>query len=258
MRPFRILILALLVLASPAAALAAEVRVMISAGFTAAFETLVPQYERATGDRVVAVQSPSMGNAPTSMPNRLARGEPADVLILVDDAMDGLIAQGWAEAASRTRLADSRIGLSVRAGAAKPDISTVDALRRTLLQAKSIAYSDSASGTYIEREMFAKLGIADQVRPKSRMIVAEPVAAVVARGDAEIGFQQISALRPVAGAQFVGPIPEPLQKVTIFSAAVAKGARQPERARALIAFLASPAARPAIVASGLDPSSMQP
>jgi molybdate transport system substrate-binding protein len=233
-------------------ATAAEIRVMISGGFTAAYEQLAPEFERRTGDTLVTVQGPSMGTAPEAIPVRLARGEPADVLIMVGDALDGLAGQGKVVAATRTDLANSRIGLSVRAGAPKPDISTVEAFRRTLLQARSIAYSDSASGVYVSTEMFARMGIADQVGPKARKIVAERVGAVVARGDAELGFQQISELLPVAGAQFVGPIPAELQKVTVFSAGVASASKEPQKARALIAFLASPAARPTILKTGLE------
>ena len=233
-------------------ATAAEVHVMISGGFTAAYEALAPGFEAMTGDKLVTVQAPSMGTSPTAIPNRLAAGEPADVLIMVGEALDGLIAQGKALPAGRTNLANSRIGLSVKAGAPKPDISTVDAFRRALVAAKSIAYSDSASGVYVGTEMFAKLGIADQVGPRARKIVAERVGAVVARGEAEIGFQQIAELLPVPGADFVGPIPPSLQKVTVFSAGVAANSKNPDRARALIAYLASPASLQTILKTGLE------
>jgi molybdate transport system substrate-binding protein len=147
----------------------------------------------------------------------------------------------------------SSIGVAVRAGAPKPDIGTLDALKRTLLQAKSIAYSASASGVYLSQEMFPRLGIADQIRGKCKRIANEPVGAVVARGDAEIGFQQISELLPVPGIDYVGPLPREVQKVTVFSAGIASGAKHPDAARALIKFLASPDAAPAIQKSGLEP-----
>lgn len=166
-----------------------------------------------------------------------------------------MIKGGKVIADSRVDLARSSIGVAVRAGAPKPDISSVDALRRTLLEAKSIAYSDSASGVYISTELFKRLGIADQVAGKSRMIPAEPVGAVVARGEAEIGFQQVSELKPIAGIDLVGPLPPELQKITIFSAGIVVGAREPDAARALIAFLASPAAAAAIKESGMEPMS---
>jgi molybdate transport system substrate-binding protein len=232
---------------------AAEVKVMISGGFSAAYRTLVPEFERATKNTVATVAGPSMGATPEAIPNRLQRGEPADVLIMVGDALDELIKQGKVVADSRVELARSNIGMAVRAGAPKPDISTVDALKRTLLAAKSIAYSDSASGVYLSTVLFQRLGIADQIKGKSRMIPAEPVGAVVARGDAEIGFQQISELLPVQGIDLVGPLPPEVQKVTVFSAGIVTVAKEPDAGRALVKFLASPAAAPAITGSGLEP-----
>jgi molybdate transport system substrate-binding protein len=232
---------------------AAEVKVMISGGFSAAYRTLVPEFERATKNTVATVSGPSMGATPEAIPNRLQRGESADVLIMVGDALDELIKQGKVVADSRVELARSNIGIAVRAGAPKPDISTVDALKRTLLAAKSIAYSDSASGVYLSTVLFQRLGIADQIKGKSRMIPAEPVGGVVARGDAEIGFQQISELLPVQGIDLVGPLPPEVQKVTIFSAGIITVAKEPDAGRALIKFLASPAAAPAITRSGLEP-----
>ena len=142
--------------------------------------------------------------------------------------------------------------MAVRAGARKPDIGSVDALKRALLEAKSIAYSDSASGVYLSTEMFQRLGIASQIAGRCKRIAGEPVGAVVARGDAEIGFQQISELLPVPGIDYVGPLPPEVQKVTLFSAGVATGSTHPAAAGALIKFLASPAAIPAIVKSGLE------
>ena len=245
-------------LAFHATAAAAEIRVMISGGLSAAYKELVPQFERASGHTVVTAYGPSMGTTVNAIPVRLARGERADVLIMVGDALGAMIAQGKAVATTRVDLVRSPIGMVVRAGAPKPDISTPEALRQTLLAARSVAYSDSASGVYVGTELFARLGIADQMKGKARMIPAEPVAAGVARGDSELGFQQISELLPVPGVDLVGPLPEPVQKITVFSAAVATGAREPEAGRALIAFLASPAAAPALGRSGLDPLAVAP
>src|SRR5215468_8006319 len=155
--------------------------------------------------------------------------------------------------------ARSLIGMVVRAGAAKPDISSVEALRSTLLAAKSIAYSDSGSGTYLSRTLFPKFGIADEVAGKSRKVrgppSGEPVAAVVARGEAEIGFQQVSELIHVPGITFVGAIPAEVQPVTFFAAALTGTVQQPQAASALIRFLASPEAAPAITKAGLKPPS---
>ncbi len=235
------------------AAWSAEVKVMISGGLTAAYKQLVPQFEHATENKVVTASGPSMGTTYNAIPVRLARGEPADVLIMVGYALGDLIRQGKVEADSRVDIARSPIGMVVRAGAPKPDISTVDALKRTLLAAKSVAYSDSASGVYVGTEMFQKLGILDEMKPKSRMIPADPVAGVVARGDAELGFQQISELLPVPGVDLVGPLPPEVQKITIFSAGVVTGAKEPDAGRALIKFLASAEAAPVIKQTGLDP-----
>jgi molybdate transport system substrate-binding protein len=234
-------------------ATAAEVRVMISGGLTAAYNALVPEFERATGHKVLTAYGPSMGTTTNAIPVRLERGEPADVLIMVGYALGDLVKQGKVTPDSRVDLVKSPIGLAVKSGAPKPDISSADAIKRTLLAAKTIAYSDSASGVYVSTEMFAKLGIADQMKDKARKIPATPVGEIVAHGEAEIGFQQISELRAVSGIDIVGPLPDELQKITVFSAGIASGSKEPDAGRALIKFLASPAARDTIVKSGLDP-----
>ncbi len=143
--------------------------------------------------------------------------------------IDDLAKAGHAVQGSRVDLARSSIGIAIRAGTPKPEIGSVDALKRTLLKAASVAYSSSVSGVYISTELFERLGIAAEMRPKSRRVESEPVAAVVARGEAEIGFQQISELRPVAGVDVVGPLPAEVQRVTVFSAAQGANSRQPGR-----------------------------
>ena len=163
------------VLLWPLAAAAQEIRVMISGGFSTPFLEVIPEYERATTYRIVTIAGASMGGAPDSIPVRLERGEPADVVIMAATALDDLIAQGKVVPGSRVDLVRSSIGMAVRAGAPKPDISSVDALRRTLLAAASIAYSASASGVYVSTELFPRLGIADQVRGRSRRIENERV-----------------------------------------------------------------------------------
>ena len=235
------------------AACAAEVRVMISGGMTAAYKALVPEFERATGHKVLTAYGPSMGTTTNAIPVRLERGEPADVLIMVGYALDDLAKQGKVISDSRVDLVKSPIGVAVKSGTPKPDISTADALKRALLAAKTIAYSDSASGVYVSTEMFGKLGITDAMKDKARKIPATPVGEIVARGDAEIGFQQISELKPVEGIDIVGPLPDELQKITVFSAGIASVSKEPDAGKALIKFLASPAARGEIVKSGMDP-----
>ncbi len=232
---------------------AAEVRVMISGGLTAAYKALVPEFERVTGNKVITAYGPSMGTTVNAIPVRLERGEPADVLILVGYALEDLIKQGKAVAGSRVDLVKSPIGICVKSGAPKPDISSADSLKRALLAAKSVAYSDSASGVYVSTEMFGKLGIVDQMKDKARKIPATPVAEIVAHGDAEIGLQQLSEMLPVAGVEIVGPLPADLQKITIFSAGIATVSKEPDAGKALIKFLASPAANATLVKSGLEP-----
>ncbi len=226
---------------------------MTSGAFTAAHLALIPQVERLTKKTIVTVTT-SVGTGETSIPNRLKRGEIADIVIVSDELLRQLIDEGLVLAEGRTPLARSSIGLAVRAGAPKPDVSTVDALRRTLLAAKSIAYSASVSGQYLTTELCQRLGIADEVLGKSRLIGGgERTGAVVARGEAEIAFQQMSELLPVPGIAHITPLPAEVQKVAVFSAGVAASARDADMARTVIEFLASAEAVPAIAKSGLEP-----
>jgi len=241
-----------------AAACAAEVHVMISAGFYGVYAELAPAFERATGHKLVTARGPSMGDSPEAIPTRLARGEKADVVILDGKAADELAGRGLVRADSKVELAKSQIGMVVKEGAPKPDISSVDAFRKTLLAAKSIAYSDSGSGTYLSTKLFPSLGIADQIAAKSRKIrgppSGEPVAAVVARGEAEIGFQQVSELIHVPGISYVGALPEALQPGFTFAGVLTANVAQADAARSLLAFLASPEAAPVITRAGLAPA----
>jgi len=235
------------------ASYADDIYVMNSGGFSAAYKALIAQFEKDSGHQLITAWGPSMGKAPEAIPNRLAAGEAADVVIMVGYALDGLIKQGIVLPDSKVDLADSRIGMAMKAGAVKPDISTVAAFKKVLLEAGSIAYSDSASGVYIEKELFKKLGLETQLLPKSHMIEKTPVGSLVAKGDYEIGFQQVSEILPVAGVEMVGKIPEELQSVTTFSAGIPVHAKHVEAARTLIHYLHSAAAREAIIRSGLEP-----
>jgi molybdate transport system substrate-binding protein len=200
-----------------------------------------------------------MGDSPEAIPARLARGEAADIVIIDEKSVDELGKRGLLRPDSKISLARSLIGMVVRAGAAGPDISSVEALRTTLLTAKSIAYSDSGSGAYLSTTLFPKLGIADQVAGKMRKVrgppSGEPVAAVVARGEAEIGFQQVSELIHVPGVTFVGTIPSEVQPMTFFAGALTSATKEPEMGTALIRFLASSEAAPVISKAGLTPLS---
>jgi molybdate transport system substrate-binding protein len=240
-------------LLTTATARAAGIKVVTSGAFTAAYLELVPEYENATHNKVTTEFGPSMGTTHNAIPIRLERGEAIDVVIMAAPALADLIKQGKVRADSRVDLVRSRIGMAVKAGAPKPDISTVDALKRTLLAAKSIAYSDSASGVYLSTELFPKLGVAEQIRGKSRKIEADPVGGVVATGEFEIGFQQISELRPVKGIEIVGELPPGAQRVTVFAAGIPVTAKNRGAAKALIQWLASPANYAAIKNSGLEP-----
>lgn len=229
-----------------------EIRVMTSGAFASAHETLSPAFAKTSEETVVTVTT-SMGVGADSITSRLQRGEPVDVVILAEAAVDALIESGHVAAGSKVTLARSAIGMAVRAGAPRPDITTVDALKRTLLAAKSVAYSSSVSGDYLSKELFPRLGIAGEMQSKSRRIERERVGAVVARGEAEIGFQQISELLPIAGLTYVGPLPGDAQRITVVAAGVAAGAKNPDGARALIRYFALPAHAAALIKLGLEP-----
>jgi molybdate transport system substrate-binding protein len=248
---------ALAALALGAGAVAgSELTVLISGAFTPAYNALAPQFERQSGHKLVTVHGPSMGEAPAAIPNRLARGEKADVVIMLDKPLDKLISDGKL-LPGRTDLATSVIGMAVKAGSPRPDIGSIDKLRQALLDAGTIAYSDSASGVYLRTEVFNRLGIAEQMQGRRRGTGAEPAAAIVARGEAELAFQQMSELQAVPGVDIVGPLPDSIQQVTTFSAGVVAASPSREAAAALIGFLSSPAAAGAIEKSGLKPAVMK-
>ncbi len=233
---------------------AAEIRVITSGAFTEAYKQLIPIYEQASGHKVISAYGASIGNAPDSIPSRFARGEKFDLVILSEGGLEALMKEGKLVKGSRVDLARSQIGAAVRKGTPKPDISTVAALKQALLNAKSVAYSASASGTYISTEMFPKLGIADQMKDKAKRIMSERVGAVVARGDAELGFQQVSELIYFKELDFLGTIPDEVQQTIFFSSALVEGAEQQEAAKHLVRFFTSPAVANIVRATGLDPA----
>jgi molybdate transport system substrate-binding protein len=248
---------ALLVALTITSAKAADVKVMISAGFFHVYSELGPAFEKATGNHLITTRGPSVGDSPEAIPARLTRGEEADVTIMDGSGVDFLVTHNLARADSKIVLAESSFGMAVRAGAPKPDISTVDALRKTLVEAKSIAYSDSGSGTYLSTVGFKKLGIAEQVVGKSHKVRGPPsgesVAAFIAHGGAEIGFQQVSEMINVPGADFVGTVPAEIQPPAYFVGMVPTNSKQPEAAVALLRFLSSDEAAPVIAKAGLKP-----
>ncbi|NDJ58567.1 ABC transporter substrate-binding protein [Enterobacteriaceae bacterium 4M9] len=231
---------------------AEQLTVFISGGFNAALEKLGPAFVAQHGDTLKIVRGPSMGDSAEAIPNRLARGERADAVIMVGYALDGLIKQGRIVPGSRVELADSRIGAVVRKGESRPDISSVENLKATLLRAKSIAWSDSASGRYIEDKMLTRLGIQQSLSGKGHRVERDPVGEAVAKGKYEIGFQQVSELLPVQGVTFIGKIPEQLQSVTRFAGAVPEGSTHQQKARDLLNYLASQGVQIQVRATGLD------
>ena len=235
------------------AALAAEIRVVTSGAFTEAYKQLVPIFEEASGHKVISSYGASIGNAPDSIPSRFARGEKFDLVILSEGGLEALMSAGKLVPGSRVDVVRSQIGAAVRKGTPKPDISTVEALKQTLLEAKSVAYSASASGTYLSSELFPKLGVQEQLAKTGKKIYSERVGAVVARGDAEIGFQQVSELIYFKELDFIGTLPAAVQQTIFFSAGMVEGAQEPQAARHLLTFLTSPAVANIVRATGLDP-----
>jgi molybdate transport system substrate-binding protein len=230
-----------------------EVRVVCSGAFRAAYQVLVAQFEEAAGRRVVTAWGSSVAGAATSIPARLAAGEPIDLVIMAREGLDRLIGQGLVVAAGCTDLARCGIGVAVRTGAPRPDLTSADSLIGALEQAKAIAYSSSASGIYL-KGLLQRLGLAEVLGSRMKQIEGEPVGAVVARGEAEIGFQQVSELLPVPGIDFVGPLPAAIQHTTVFAAGIPTDAIEPSAARALIAYLTAPSAAAVIRGSGMEPA----
>jgi molybdate transport system substrate-binding protein len=234
--------------------LADEVRVMSAGNTTPALLKLAPQFERSTGHKIVTVAT-EMGVGTNTLPNRIRRGEPVDLLFSNASQIEDLTKEGYIVAGSRIDLARSRIGMAVRAGTPKPSIRTLDDIKRALLRARSVALSAQVSGVYVSTELLQRLGIADQVLPKVRRVEGELVADVLARGEADLGIQQISELLTASGVDYVGPLPKEAQLVTLMSAGIPVSGKNREAARALLQFLASPGAAAAIRATGLEPVS---
>lgn len=230
-----------------------ELRVITSGGFAAAYDILEPLFEQETGIDLITEYGSSSGGAPDSIPVRLERGELFDVVILSRSSLDNLAAEGKVAADSRIDLVHSTIGMAVRSGAPHPDISTPDAFIETLLSAESIGYSASASGTYLSTDLFPRIGLWNQLESKSTRVLSERVGSVVARGDVAIGFQQVSEILPIEGADFVGEIPAEYQRITTFGAGITANAGNASDARRLVEYLTSSQAAPIIASTGLVP-----
>jgi molybdate transport system substrate-binding protein len=207
---------------------------------------VVPLFERVDGTKA------EIRFALTSvLKKEIEDGAAFDIALLPRPELDALTQMGKIAAGTQTDITRSAVGLAVRAGAPKPDIGTVEALKRMLQEAKSIGYSDGPSGAYIA-DLLVRLGIADEMKPKTRL-TSRPVAEIVAEGEAEVGMQQIVAILPVKGAELVGPLPAELQNIIVYAAGIAPGSRQSGTARALIAFMATPEVVQMIRAKGMEP-----
>ena len=231
------------------AADAAEIKVIASPGVREAYNELVPQFEKASGHHVTVIW-----DGVTNVAKRVAGGEPADIVILPAAQIEDLTRQGKLAAGSRTDVARSGIGVAVRVGAPKPDLRSGEALKNALLKAETIAYSTGPSGVYIQR-LLQQWGIADAV--KARIVVAPtntPVGEILAKGGAEIGFQQVSELINIKGIEFLGPLPSDVQDVTPFAAALHTSAAAPDAAKALMKFLSAPTAASAFKRAGMEPA----
>ena len=227
----------------------ATLKVLTSNSMHAVMDELVPQFERASGHRISISYDPAK-----LMLSRIRSGETADVAILGSSVIDELANEGLIAPDTRVILARCGIGMAVRAGAARPDIGSVEAFKRTLLDAKSIAYTiDGASGMHFAG-LIERLGIAENLKASARRRSGGLIGELVASGDAEIAIQQIPELMAVRGIDLVGPIPAELQKITVVAAGIFRAAREPHAARTLLAFLSKPIAAQVIRSKGLEPA----
>jgi len=242
-------VLAIAALVACPSAAVAQITVITSGGFSAAYREILPEFERTTGVTVTTTTGASQGSGPNTIGAQLRRGVAADVVIMSFEGLQELIAEGRTHPGTATNLAMTPLGMAVRAGAPKPDISTVDAFTQTLRRAKSITFASSTTGIYLTTMLFPRLGIAAEMAAKS----TTAAVAAVARGDAELAIQPVSELLHVAGTDFVGPIPKDIQYISVFAAAVVAGSKEIEKSQRLIAFLNSDSAAAAIRKAGMEP-----
>ena len=233
---------------SPRAALA-QITVMTSGGFATPLKAALPEFEKSTGISVTVVLGKSQGTDPTTIAAQLRRGVSADVVILSREGLNDLISENRIAKNSDVDLAKTPLGMAVKAGAPKPDISTVEAFKNTLLRAKSVTYPSSTTGIYMATKLFPQLGIAEAMAGKS----TNAGVATVAKGEAEIAIQPVSELLHVPGTDFVGTIPQSIQYISVFSAARVAGSGKDDQAKQLINFLASEKAADAMRSSGMEP-----
>ena len=244
------LVAGVLGLAGPPAG-AAEVKVLTAGAFKEVVLALAPNYERQTGNKVV-IDNGTTGQ----LKARINGGEAFDVVVITPAVVDEFIKSGKVAAGSEVKLAGVGIGVVVKEGAPKPDISTVEKFKAALLKAKTVAYIDPASGgssgIYIDK-LLEKLGIADQIRPKAKLKKGGHVADLIVSGEAELGIHQISEIVPVKGAALVGPLPAEIQKTTIYAAGMSAATKDKDAAKELIEYLSGPDAAAVLKSKGMDP-----
>ncbi|MGZ5618905.1 MAG: substrate-binding domain-containing protein [Usitatibacter sp.] len=251
--PAKAIIVAAALLMIPLAA-SAQLKVMISGGFSGPYEKLLPEFERTTGIKVTTRSGSSQGTGPETIGAQLARGVPVDVVILSREGLAELIAAHRIAPGSDADLARTPIGVAVRSGAAKPDVSTVEAFKKAALNAKAVAVPASTSGIFLTKEIFPRLGIADKVNVKVAPR-GTGAAAMVASGEADLGLLPVSEIVHAPGVELAGVIAEEIQLNQVFAAAMVAGSSEAEAAKRLIAFLASERASAAIKSSGMEPLS---
>ena len=233
-------------------AASAQLKVMISGGFSGPYEQLLPEFERTTGVQVTTASGSSQGNGPQTIAAQLARGVPVDVVILSREGLKELIAQQRIAAGTDVDLAQTPLGLAVRKGAPRPEVGTVEAFKQVVLRANAVAVPSSTSGIFLIQEVFPRLGIADRVTVKATPR-GTGAAAMVAAGEADVAVMPVSEIVHAPGVELAGVLAEEIQLHQVFAAAAVAGSGQQEAARKLIAFLASPAAAAAIRSGGMEP-----
>jgi molybdate transport system substrate-binding protein len=228
---------------------AAGIKVMAANAVKESFLELVSDFEKSSGHRVSTIWGGTEGIA-----KRVSGGEVVDIVIIAAPNIDKLILEGKLVTGSRADFAKSGAGIAVRTGLPKPDISSGEAVKRAVLAANSIAYSSGPSGFYLA-DLFKKMGIADQIKDKVKQPASGvQVGELVARGEADLGFQQVSELMHVKGIDFLGPLPAEIQKITVYSAGLHSAAPAPDAAKALVKFLTAPVAGPIIKKFEMEPA----
>ena len=227
-------------------------KVIISGGFSGPYEQLVPQFERTTGIKVATGSGSSQGTGPQTIAAQLARGEPADVVILSREGLSELIAARWIAAGTDVDLARTPIGVAVRAGAPKPDVRSVEDFKQVVLKARTVAVPSSTSGIFLIEEIFPRLGIAGRVNVKATPR-GSGAAAMVAAGEADIGLLPVSEIMHAPGVDLAGVIADEIQLNQIFAAAIVATSKQIDTAKRLIAFLTSESAAQTIRRGGMEP-----